>query len=115
MTKVERSSGNVYADLGIHDADRMLVKAQLAVKIGEIINTRGWTQQEAASALDMAHPELSKMLRGQFRGVSEAKMVELLARLMRQAMDGARPSLKDLLLADSPRVDLDLPKRGRRP
>lgn len=83
MTVIEKGSGNVYADLGIPDADEMLVKAKLAMKIGEIIHARGWTQQQAASVLDMTQPKLSKMLRGQFRGVSEAKMMECLARLGR--------------------------------
>ena len=83
MIEIEKGSGNVYADLGIPDADEMLVKAQLAMKIGEIIKTRGWTQQEAASVLDMTQPKLSKMLRGQFRGISEAKMMECLVRLGR--------------------------------
>lgn len=84
MIEIEEGSGNVYADLGIPDADEMLVKAQLATKIGEIIKGRGWTQQEAADVLGMTQPKLSKMLRGQFRGVSEAKMLECLARLGRQ-------------------------------
>lgn len=83
MTVIEKGSGNVYADLGIPGADEMLVKAKLAMKIGEIINARGWTQQQAASVLDMTQPKLSKMLRGQFRGVSEAKMMDCLVRLGR--------------------------------
>ncbi|RWA37008.1 helix-turn-helix domain-containing protein [Xylella fastidiosa] len=84
MIEIEEGSCNVYADLGIPDADEMLVKAQLATKIGEIIKGRGWTQQEAANVLGMTQPKLSKMLRGQFRGISEAKMLECLARLGRQ-------------------------------
>lgn len=83
MIEIEKSGGNVYADLGIPNADEMLVKAQLAMKIGEIIKARGWTQQQAADVLDMTQPKLSKMLRGQFRGISEAKMMECLARLGR--------------------------------
>ena len=84
MIEIEEGSGNVYTDLDIPDADEMLVKAQLATKIGEIIKGRAWTQQEAAEVLGMTQPKLSKMLRGQFRGVSEAKMLECLARLGRQ-------------------------------
>ena len=83
MIKIEESSGNVYADLGIADADEMIVKAQLAIKIGEIIKGRKWSQQKAADVLGMTQPKLSKMLRGQFRGVSEAKMLDCLARLGR--------------------------------
>lgn len=83
MNEIEKSRGNVYADLGTPDAGEMLVKAQLAAKIGEIIKDRGWTQQEAANVLHITQPKLSKMLRGQFRGISEAKMLECLARLGR--------------------------------
>ncbi|AME27367.1 MULTISPECIES: helix-turn-helix domain-containing protein [Burkholderiaceae] len=83
MTDYEESSGNVYTDLGLADAEEMLVKAQLASKIGEIIKGRRWTQQQAAEVLGMTQPKLSNLLRGQFRGVSEAKMLECLAKLGR--------------------------------
>ena len=83
MIKIEESTGNVYADLGMADADLMRVKAQLATKIGEIIKGRKWSQQQAAKVLGMTQPKLSKMLRGQFRGISEAKMLDCLARLGR--------------------------------
>jgi predicted XRE-type DNA-binding protein len=83
MTDYEESSGNVYADLGLADAEEMLIKAQLASKIGEIIKGRRWTQQQAAEVLGMTQPKLSNLLRGRFRGVSEAKMLECLAKLGR--------------------------------
>jgi len=83
MIDYEESSGNVYADLGLAEAEEMLVKAQLASKIGEIIKGRRWTQQQAAEVLGMTQPKLSNLLRGQFRGVSEAKMLECLAKLGR--------------------------------
>jgi predicted XRE-type DNA-binding protein len=83
MIEIEESSGNVYADLGMADADEMLVKAQLATKIGEIIKGKKWTQQQAADVLGIPQPKLSKMLRGQFRGISEAKMLDCLVRLGR--------------------------------
>lgn len=81
MTDVQKGSANVYADLGYDDADEMLVKAQLVTKIREIIKTRDWTQQEAAEVLGMKQPKLSSVLRGQFRGISEAKLMECLTRL----------------------------------
>ncbi len=83
MIDIEKSSGNVYADLGVADADEMLVKAQLASKISEIIKARKWSQQQGADVLGISQPKLSKMLRGQFRGISEAKMLDCLARLGR--------------------------------
>ena len=83
MSNIERGSGNVYADLGSRDAGEMLVKAHLAAKIGEIIKHRHLTQLQAAEILGMPQPKLSGLLRGQFRGISEAKMLECLNRLGR--------------------------------
>jgi predicted XRE-type DNA-binding protein len=83
MIEIERGTTNVYADLGLPDAEFMLVKAKLASKIGEILDARGWTQQYAGQVLGIPQPKLSKMLRGQFRGISEAKMLECLTRLGR--------------------------------
>ncbi|PMS32194.1 transcriptional regulator [Trinickia symbiotica] len=59
----------------------MLVKAGLAHEIGEIIKSRHLTHQRAAELLGMPQPELSEMLRGKFRGVSQAKMIDCLNRL----------------------------------
>lgn len=81
--KIEKSSGNVYADLGMADAEGMAIKARLAMKIGEIIKARGWTQQQASEVLGMTQPKLSQMLRGQFRGISETRMLDCLRLLGR--------------------------------
>ncbi|MCU5771911.1 helix-turn-helix domain-containing protein [Erwiniaceae bacterium BAC15a-03b] len=80
---IEISSGNVYADIGLNDSEEMLVKAQLAATIGSIIKSRNLTQDQAAKLLGMTQPKLSNLLRGQFRGISEAKMLECLTRLGR--------------------------------
>lgn len=82
-TEIEETTGSVYAVLGLPDADEMLVKAQLATKIGEIIKSRKWSQQQSADVLGIPQSKLSKMLRGQFRGISESKMLDCLARLGR--------------------------------
>ena len=81
--EIEEGSTNVYADLGRADADEMLIKAQLATKISEIIRRRRLTQVEAAQLIGLPQPKLSGLLRGQFRGVSEAKMLNCLTRLGR--------------------------------
>lgn len=83
MADIENGSTNVYADLGLENADEMLVKAKLATKIGEIIRRRKLTQAQAAEVLGIPQPKLSNMLRGQFRGISETKMMECLTRLGR--------------------------------
>lgn len=83
MKEIEKGSANVYADLDVPDAGEMLVKAQLAAKIAEIIKHRRMTQVQAAELLGMPQPKLSNMLSGRFRGISEAKMLECLTRLGR--------------------------------
>lgn len=91
MSKIEQGSTNVYADLGLENAEEMLVKAQLATKIGEIIKRRKLTQVQAAELLGMTQPKLSNLLRGQFRGISEAKMLECLTRLGRNVEIVVKP------------------------
>jgi len=76
-------SMNVYEQLGFPDAEEMLVKAHLVSKIAEILRERGLSQQQAAKVLGLTQPKLSKMLRGQFRGISEMKMMDCLVRLGR--------------------------------
>ncbi|MHB8882343.1 MAG: helix-turn-helix domain-containing protein [Thermodesulfovibrionales bacterium] len=83
MKHIEKGSTNVYADLGLNDAEEMLIKAQLAAKIAEIVRQRRMTQMQAAELLGMPQSKLSNMLRGRFRGISEAKMLECLTRLGR--------------------------------
>lgn len=72
------SSGNVFEDLGLPDAEEMLVKAQLAHEIATIIKTRRWTQAKTAERLEMSQPKLSDMLRGKYRGISVQKMTSYL-------------------------------------
>lgn len=81
MIDMETGSTNVYEDLGLPNASEMQVKASLATKIGEIIKRRRLTQSQAAEILGMPQPKISSMLRGQFRGISEAKMLECVNRL----------------------------------
>jgi predicted XRE-type DNA-binding protein len=83
MPQHEVGSGNVYKDLGYPNPDEMLVKAQLASKISEIIGERGYTQSEAATRLGLPQPKLSKLVRGQFRGISERKLMDCLTKLGR--------------------------------
>jgi predicted XRE-type DNA-binding protein len=81
LAKIEKSSGNVYADLGLPDAEEMLVKAQLALNIARIVKRRRLTQKEAAGIMGLSQAKVSDMLRGRFRGIGEAKMLDCIAAL----------------------------------
>ena len=94
-TLIEKSSGNIFADIGFANDQEMLVKANLALKISEIITQRRLTQIEAAAVLGMPQPKLSKLLRGQFHGVSETKMLECLNKLGRDIQIVIRKANRD--------------------
>lgn len=78
---MSKSTKSAYEELGFPDAAAMLVKAQLVMRIAAILNERGWSQLQAAKVLGLTQPKLSQMLRGQFRGISEVKMMDCLVRL----------------------------------
>lgn len=80
---VEKGSGNVYEDLGVPNSADMLVKAQLVTEIAEIIRQRRLTQAQAAKLLRLTQPKISRMLRGEFRGISERRLLQCLTRLGR--------------------------------
>jgi predicted XRE-type DNA-binding protein len=80
---IEKGSGNVYADLGFPDSEDMLIKAQLVTKIAEIIQQRRLTQAQAAKLLRLTQPKISRLLRGEFRGISERRLLQCLTRLGR--------------------------------
>ena len=95
MNGIEKGSGNVFADIGFANDQEMLVKANLALKISEIITQRRLTQIEAAAILGIPQPKLSKLLRGQFHGVSETKMLECLNKLGRDIQIVVRKANRD--------------------
>jgi predicted XRE-type DNA-binding protein len=103
---IEQGSGNVYADIGMADAQEMLIKAKLASKIGDIIKRQNLTQQQAAELLAMPQPKVSMLLRGQFRGISEAKMLECLARLGRDIDIVVKPARRRAVTGVAGRVNV---------
>lgn len=76
--EIHEGSGNLYRDLGYPDADEMLNKAQLVAKISEIIRSQELTQVETARIFGVTQPKLSGILCGQFREISERKLIECL-------------------------------------
>lgn len=81
--KIERGSGNVFADLGRPDAETHLLKAKLVTRIDEIIRQRGLKQVEAAKLLGLSQPDVSRLLRGSFREYSVERLLRLLMALGR--------------------------------
>lgn len=82
-TSVERSSGNVFADVGNPDAEVHLLKAELVSRIDQIIRDRRLTQARAAELLGLSQPDVSRLLRGSFRDYSVERLFRLLTSLGR--------------------------------
>ena len=83
MIEVETGSGNVFADLGLPDADDHLLKAQLVSRIDGIIRRRKLTQAKAGELLGLSQPDVSRLLRGHFRDFSLERLLRLLMALDR--------------------------------
>jgi len=81
--KIEEGSGNVFADLGLPDAEELESKAQLAYRIAEIIRGRHLTQAEAANVLGATQPIVSNLMNGQLHGFSLERLVRFLNALDR--------------------------------
>lgn len=92
--EVQRSSGNVFADLGLPDAEKLRIKTGLVVEIRKAMRALEITQQEAAKRMGISQPKVSGMMRGDFTNLSERKLMDCLNRLgydieikVRQASD----------------------------
>ncbi len=81
--QVKRGSDNIFEDLGFdkNEARVLLSKSKLVIAIRDMMEAAGWTQTEAARAMGMTQPSLSRMLRGDFNEISETKLLDCLVRL----------------------------------
>jgi predicted XRE-type DNA-binding protein len=92
MTKATRSCGNVFADLGLPDAEEMLTKSQLIMAISEILKQRGLTQTQAAAIVGVDQPKISALLRGRTEGFSIERLIRVLAALGYEVVVQVRPA-----------------------
>lgn len=79
--KVEESSGNVFADIGLADAEELLLKAKLVVEIVQLIEKKGLTQAEVARRTELDQPKISRLLNGHLSGFSVDRLFAILNRL----------------------------------
>ena len=78
---VEQGSNNIFADLGFPNAGEHLLKAQLVFKIDTLMKKRRLKQVEAARLFGIRQPDVSKMLRGDFRQFSVERLLRFLVAL----------------------------------
>jgi len=76
--EVFEGGGNVFADLGLPNADEHLLKAEIVLQLKRLIDDRNLTQCKASAILGIAQPDLSNLLRGRFRGYSVERLMRFL-------------------------------------
>ncbi len=79
--EVHRGSDNVFADLGLADAEKLKIKTSLVIEIRKAMKARSLTLQEAAKLMGITQPKVSDMMRGGFTNLSECKLMDFLTRL----------------------------------
>lgn len=77
-SKVEVGSGNVFVDLGLPDAEDLLLKSQIVVELHRLIKVRKLSQTAAAKRIGIGQPDLSNVLRGRFRGYSAERLMRMI-------------------------------------
>jgi predicted XRE-type DNA-binding protein len=80
-TKITKSSGNVFADLGIKNPEEHALKAELVRQIAAVIDDQQLTQTATARRLGIDQPDVSKMLKGHFRQFSVERLMRFLVAL----------------------------------
>lgn len=90
-TEFEEGSGNVYADLGIEDADELFARAKLGWHVYRLIKARRLKQREAATLLGIKQPEVSHLINGHFSRFTVDKLLDFLKRLDQKVSIQIRP------------------------
>lgn len=100
------SSGNIFADLGIPNPEEALAKAEIAIKIHEVIKKKKLTQAKAAKILKISQPKISLLLRGYLMDFSLERMLRFLNDLGQDVYISIVPSLHSrhgcTMIGDSP-------------
>ena len=79
--EIEESSGNVFFDLGLPEAEKLKIKTGLVFEIRKAMEKLDLTQKEAAQKMGISQPKVSDMMRGDFSNLSERKLMDCLTHL----------------------------------
>jgi len=93
--RVAKSSGNVFADLGLPHPEQELLKARLTLQIYRLIKERGLTQAEAGKLLGIKQPHVSALMRNRSGTFSVERLLAFLTALGQDVEITVRPTRKD--------------------
>src|SRR3989338_4848504 len=93
--KINRGSGNVFADIGVDYPERVLARAQIMFRISEIIKERDLTQKEASKLLGIPQSKVSCLMNGKLSNFSMDHLFELLNALDSDVEIIVKPKTKE--------------------
>jgi predicted XRE-type DNA-binding protein len=77
----EESSGNIFADLDLEDADELFTRGKIGIEVLRLLKGRNLKQREIGELLGISQPEVSHLMKGEFQRFSEGKLLNFLKRL----------------------------------
>jgi predicted XRE-type DNA-binding protein len=92
--KVTASSGNIFADLGLPDAETHFLKAQIVSELYRLTQERKLTQVGAGQCMGISQPEVSRLFKGHFQEYSVERLMTFLTMFDRDIEIVARPRRK---------------------
>jgi len=92
--KFDVGSGNIFADLGLPDAETHFLKAQIVAEIYRLTKERELTQAAAGKRMGISQPEVSRMFKGRFREYSVDRLMAFLTTFDRDVEIRVRPHKK---------------------
>jgi predicted XRE-type DNA-binding protein len=93
-TKSTKSSGNVFADLGLPNPEQELLKARLTLQIYKLVKERGLTQAQAGDLLGIKQPHVSALMRNRAGNFSVGRLMEFLTALGQDIRITVKPTRK---------------------
>ena len=94
QVEVHESDGNIFADLGLPDADSHFLKAQIVAELYRLTNERRLTQARAGALMGISQPEVSRLFKGNFREYSIERLMAFLTAFDRDVEIVSRPRPK---------------------
>ncbi|MDX2223762.1 MAG: helix-turn-helix transcriptional regulator [Rhodospirillaceae bacterium] len=89
--KITPGGDNVFADLGLPDAQTHFLKAQIVAEICRLTRGSGMTQARIGRRLGITQPEVSRLFKGRFREYSVERLMNFLAALDQDVVIVTRP------------------------
>lgn len=90
-TKVHQSSGNVFVDLNLPDANAHMLKAQIVAELYRLTQARKLTQSRAGHVMGISQPEVSRLFKGHFREYSIGRLITFLTEFNQNVVISVEP------------------------